>query len=31
MFLIAFILFGVDIIFGFIFHWIHVLDAGPFG
>jgi preprotein translocase SecE subunit len=31
MFLIAFILFGIDIIFGYFFKLIHVLDAGPFG
>ena len=31
MFLIAGILFGVDIIFGYFFKLIHVLDAGPFG
>ncbi|HEV2296517.1 MAG TPA: preprotein translocase subunit SecE [Tepidisphaeraceae bacterium] len=31
MFLIAFILFGIDIIFGYFFHLINVLDTGPFG
>jgi preprotein translocase SecE subunit len=31
MFLIAFILFAIDIIFGYFFHLIRVLDAGPFG
>ncbi|MGB7159004.1 MAG: preprotein translocase subunit SecE [Tepidisphaeraceae bacterium] len=31
MFLIAGILFLIDIIFGSFFHLIHVLDAGPFG
>jgi preprotein translocase SecE subunit len=31
MFLIAGILFGIDIIFGYFFKLIHVLDAGPFG
>lgn len=31
MFLIAFILFGIDIIFGYFFQLINVLDTGPFG
>jgi len=31
MFLIAAILFAIDIVFGFFFKWINVLDAGPFG
>jgi preprotein translocase subunit SecE len=31
MFLIAFILFGIDIVFGYFFHLINVLDTGPFG
>ncbi len=31
MFLIAFILFGIDIIFGYFFQLIRVLDTGPFG
>lgn len=31
MFLIAFILFGIDIIFGYFFHLINVLDTGPLG
>ena len=31
MFLIAFILFAIDIIFGYFFQLIRVLDTGPFG
>jgi preprotein translocase SecE subunit len=31
MFLIAFILFAIDILFGYFFKLIRVLDAGPFG
>ncbi len=31
MFLIAFILFFIDIIFGYFFQLINVLDTGPFG
>jgi preprotein translocase SecE subunit len=31
MFFIAFILFGIDIIFGYFFQLINVLDTGPFG
>jgi preprotein translocase subunit SecE len=31
MFLIAFILFAIDIVFGYFFKLIRVLDAGPFG
>lgn len=31
MFLIAAILFGIDIVFGYVFHWIKVLETSPFG
>ena len=30
MFLIAAMLFGFDIIFGYVFYWIHVLNTPPF-
>jgi len=31
MFIIAIVLFVIDIVFGFFFHWIGVLKSGPFG
>ena len=31
MFIIAVVLFVIDILFGFFFHWIGVLKSGPFG
>ena len=30
MFLIAFLLFAIDIVFGYVFHWIKVLKSAPF-
>jgi preprotein translocase SecE subunit len=31
MLLIAFLLFGFDVVFGYFFHLIGVLQTGPFG
>jgi preprotein translocase subunit SecE len=30
MFLIAFLLFAIDVLFGYVFHWVRVLDNPPF-